>query len=64
MERLDSKMKAFEETVEVQRQEIEMNDDVLDIGLKGRKTKGCFSKASTRSSLEKRRKSPIVIIVM
>jgi hypothetical protein len=30
LERLDSKMQAFEETAEVQRQEIEMNDKVLE----------------------------------
>jgi hypothetical protein len=30
MERLESKMQAFEETAEVQRQEIEMNDKVLE----------------------------------
>ena len=30
MERLDSKMQAFEETAEVQRQEIEMNERVLE----------------------------------
>ena len=31
MERLDSKMQAFEETAEAQRQEIEMNDKVLGL---------------------------------